>query len=246
MVRLLFILMIGLLTACSGQDQQAIIKQEETQKDSGNSPSLTKTMNEDNTEEEEMFLEFPMEGDLITINLSQIGILHSYLKASEDVEKEISNMNLRQLFNLEDKTIYLLQFACRSGSCSYLLLNQSDQAYSYLAADDARFKQAILSPNLDKILLTFSRDSLFNNTQVTQDKVVIMDINDWKEVPLSTQETTENFNFKWPILHAEWNDNSTVILTIPKSSTDIESIYDWYNSERETQKVNVKFAGQSE
>lgn len=241
MVRILFFLLsVFLFTACSKSEEQAI-KQVETPANSSDNPVIIKEKNErNNSGENHLYLEFSLNEEVIAIDTSQISILNSYLQGSEDKEKELRDMQLRQLVNKKDKSLYLLQFACTKGACSYLLLSQGDQSHSYLAVDSARFRLAKLSPDQLKILLVFSKETQYQNYQLVQDKLIIMDLNEWKEIPY-TEGIENDLNFTWPILHAEWKSDSSIEITLPDiSSPDKDSLYRWNATDREIQKVQIE------
>lgn len=150
-------------------------------------------------------------------------------------------MQLRQLVNKKDQSLYLLQFACTKGACSYLLLSQGEQSHSYLAVDSARFRLAKLSPDQLKILLVFSKETLYQNSQLVQDKLIIMDINEWKELSYTEESIANNLNFTWLILHAEWKNDSSIEITLPDiSNPDKDSLYRWNATDRVNQKVQIE------
>lgn len=239
---ILLLACLVVLTSCSAKENQAITKVEEVPEEPENQPSLIEKKEEgSNTEDQDVFLEFPLEEESISINVSQISILDSYLKGSGDKNAELKNMQLKKLFTLEEKSIYLLQFACRSGGCSYMLLSRGEESFSYLTADFARVKLTQLSPDKTKLLLIFSRNVIHKDTQLALDKLVVIDIEEWGEIPLSNQHHRGNFDFRWPILHAKWKDDSAIEVTLPNiPSPDKELIFNWNSTDRQAVKSEIQ------
>src|SRR5690606_20017294 len=159
------------------------------------------------------FIEFKFNNEILRVNLKQIPILSAYLHAAEDRQSIIEQMDIQQLVNKEDSSIYLLEFSCLEGQCSYLLLDESSENTGLLVADLATFEQVMLSPEQSKLLLKFNRESTY---EYPLSNAVVVDLENWKVLTLENEAITNNlFDFQWPILSVNWNDEETIFISIP-------------------------------
>lgn len=244
--KVLALLCISMLVACSNQEEPAITKKEEPQNEQQDSPTIVEEEGKED-EMDELYIEFSLMEEKVSINASQVGILNSYLTASKNQTEALENMTLKQVADLEDRSIYLLQFACIEGACSYLLLNQGAESTAFLAEDLARFKLAKLSPDKNHLLLIFSRESSQDGTQLVQDRLVVMDLAGWTSISVNSQENAAaSFDYSWPILNAEWISDTSIGLTVPDiAAPETENLIQWTQSGRDTKELTVNIMEQA-
>ncbi|WP_099157892.1 hypothetical protein [Virgibacillus ndiopensis] len=207
---LLFFICI-LLTACS-KDEPVIVKKDAKAADPNEEPELVEQKSNEETDE---FIEFALPDEKIMINLEMVPILNEYLYATKDRKKAIEKMKMLRIDAIE-RDIYLLEFSCKNGLCSYLLLDQSKENQAFLVADLAKSIQTKLSPDHSKILLQFNRETAL---PIPLSNLVVIDLKNWELVSL-TNDTNEAklLHYSWPIVTAEWLDNQTITAMIPTVS----------------------------
>ena len=166
-------------------------------------------------EEPEVYFEFFLDDEQVTINLKGMPILNNYLQGTASRKQSIEEMELSRIYS-ESENIYLLEFSCSSNSlCSYIILNQSRDNPSFLIADIAKLLEIKPSPDDSKLLFLFERDS--GPSQGLKD-IVVIDITDWRQLPLRNDTTDEPIlGYKWPLAEVKWRDNKSINVTKPDS-----------------------------
>ncbi|QTM99236.1 hypothetical protein ERJ70_07930 [Sediminibacillus dalangtanensis] len=231
-------------SACSDDDAQPVmVKSEEHADATEKKPVLVEKDTEEKDEDsepEEMLLEFTLPNEQVVIDLNQVTILKHYLSAVPDREAEIEDMSLTRVDIPDKDTIYLLEFTCREDSCSYLLLNQQEEGGSYLAADLAMFKSASISPENDLLLLLFNRKEPGLETDISKDKMVIVDLEQMsrQRTLMDSGEPFKN-EYHWPVLSASWKNNQVISVTVPAISGTEESLETWYLSDQPTKTIEL-------
>ncbi|WP_026771431.1 MULTISPECIES: hypothetical protein [Sediminibacillus] len=241
---LMGLLFVMAVSACSNNDSQPVVVKSEEQTDATEKkPVLVEKDTEENDDisgQEEMLLEFTLPNEQVVIDLNQVTILKHYLSAVADREAEIEDMALTRVDIPDKDTIYLLEFSCRADACSYLLLNQQEEGGSYLAADLAMFKSASISPENDLLLLLFNRKEPGLETELTKDKMVIVDLEQMsrQRTLMDSGEPFKN-EYHWPVLSATWKNNQVLSVTIPAISDTEESLENWYQSDQPTKSIEL-------
>ncbi|MCT2534346.1 hypothetical protein NC661_09830 [Aquibacillus koreensis] len=234
------IILLFVLTACS-KGSPTITKVESDEQTTTQKIALIENELEDDEDEEnkELLLEFQIPNEKVTINLEHIGILKSYLVGVENPKQEIRKMRLRPLNIPNHETLYLLQFSCFENSCSYLLLDQTEDGRSYLLADLATFEKVLPSPDYSKLLFVFNKKVA--DTSVVKHKVVTIDLEEF--VPIHpTQHKEISSNYQWHIASIDWNDSSTLSVSLPNiDSPDSSELIKWMESERDTKDISISF-----
>ncbi|SHG24769.1 hypothetical protein [Ornithinibacillus halophilus] len=220
--------LLFLLSACIN-DEPAIIRKETTPPNPNNDPELIEEVNEEKVDE---FIEFALEEEIVRINLNLVPILQQYLTAANHREEMVEAMQLQNIHQEDENSIYLLEFSCNTNrsKCSYLLLDQSKDNSGHLLTDLAELKNVQLSPDETKLFFHFNRLTLDSPLPVS--KVVTIDLGTWERLPLNTTNDNRMVNnYKWPIISAEWLDNETLSFYIPDVlHADIEHLNDWLNT----------------
>ncbi|MDL4842174.1 hypothetical protein [Aquibacillus rhizosphaerae] len=234
-----FVLIIFFLVACS-EESPTITKIDSSENNINQKPALIENeLEENNDEEKELLLEFKLPNEIVTINLERVGILKNYLDGVENSQIEINNMNLLPL-EIPNETLYLLEFSCQNNTCSYLLLDQgNDDGRSLLIADLAKYQQLIPSPDNDKLLFVFSRNS--DLADYEKNRTIIIDMNEFISIHITNPNDKRFFEYQWPFEHITWKDNTTVTITIPEVLEPDSSLLNaWLQSERETKTHTIK------
>lgn len=205
------LLLILMLSACSNEEP-AIVKVDTPVDKTSEEPELVEEITDD--EEIDEFIEFPLEDEVVRVNLNQVPILKAYLQAASDREPVIEDMEIQRLLTQEGNNIYLLKFSCQNNQCSYLLLDQNTENSGFLVSDLATFENAIPSPDGSMLLLRFNRETSEEEQPLSD--VVIIDLKNLESLPLSNEEGITNLlDFQWPILSADWIDDETISISVP-------------------------------
>jgi hypothetical protein len=220
MRKTLTVLFIGiiLLTACS-KSQPAIVKVDTPTNDLTSEPELIEEVTDNEKVDE--FIEFPLDDEVVRVNLKQIPILRAYLQASKDPKSVIEKMKIERLYSKENNDIYLLEFSCTDMGCSYLLLDESTENTGFLLADLASYETSLISPDESRLLVKFTRN---REAELPLSDVVVIDLINWQSLSLKSEEINYSvLDFSWPISAVTWIDDDTVSLSVPEmlqSSTE--------------------------
>ncbi|WP_052345783.1 hypothetical protein [Paucisalibacillus sp. EB02] len=198
------------LVACSNSEP-AIVKVNTPPEEVAKEPELIEELTDN--EEVDEFIEFKLADEVLRVNLKQIPILSAYLHAAKDRQAVIEKMDIQQIVNKEENNIYLLEFSCLDGQCSYLLLDESSENTGLLVADLALFDHVVLSPEETKLFLKFNREPTH---ELPLSNVVVIDLENWEVLPLENEAIVNNlFDYHWPILSVNWIDEGTLSISIP-------------------------------
>ncbi|MFZ3579655.1 hypothetical protein [Virgibacillus sp. DJP39] len=217
MKKYLYLIVLLFLAACQSEDQ-VIVKKETNQQNINDNPELVEKSTSD--EEVDEMIEFILPEEKVMINLGMVPILDSYLSASQDRKKSVESMVLTPI-HIDNSHLYLLEFSCIVNSCSYLLLDKSEENQAHLVADLANLKGIKTSPDNTKLLLWFDRKS---SSPVPLSNIVGIDTTDWKLLTYTTPGERKILNYNLPILSAQWNDNDTISISIPSIDDTSPSI----------------------
>jgi len=167
--------------------------------------------------------------------LKRVPILNEYLRFINDQEKVVQEMDLIPI-DLEEHTIYLLEFSCQNNLCSYLILDQSKDNPTYLVADLAKYVDSLLSPDRSTIILKFNRKT---SLSLPLTNLVAIDLEQWDILSLKTQSSEKEYlNFTWPLSSISWIDKNTISAHRPIISVlTEESISKWKNSGSQTTNI---------
>ncbi|BAC13342.1 hypothetical protein ACFQ4N_10320 [Oceanobacillus iheyensis] len=222
---MLIILLIGLV-ACS-DNNDVIIKKVESAEEAKD-PVLIEEVDEKD-EEVDQFIEFFLEDEQLTIHLNRVPILDYYLQGAENRDEAIKNMNMQHL-PIEDRLIYLLEFACMNERCSYIIFNHDDESNAaILLADVARFSNYYVSPNNQNIIFQFIRES----QNVPLSHLVSIDLIDWRVVSLIMPESDDTIiEYTRPIIGIDWINDQEINVISPKLDEITDQSYrSWDESE---------------
>lgn len=231
---ILFSLLLLVLVACQ-KEEQVIVKKKTTPQSSKENPELIEQSNEDEVDE---MIEFVLPDEKVMINLEMVPILNSYLKAAQDRGKVVESMQLTPIEYTTNSQLYLLEFSCVNDACSYLLLNKNEGNQAYLVADLAESKEIKMSSDHSKILLQFNRN---DSMPMQLSDITVIDITNWELLQFenSTNEITV-FDYRWPVLSADWIDNKNILLTIPAIDEPSSSLLsEWKKTSRPTQEIKL-------
>lgn len=223
-------LVLILLSACNNEEAIIIKPEKDVDHSNASEPEL---IEEDNEEETEKFIEFSLPNEQVVINLQVVPILDAYMNAVQDQEAFIEKMNLIPITR-EEETIYLLEFSCNNGLCSYILLDQDKSNEAFLVADLAKYVDTIFSPDENMILLTFNRESSFS---LFLTDLIAFNLDEWELIYLEDKD----LNYKWPISDIKWENNNTVSFTKPLliEYTE-ENIEEWIEAGKQTTTINLQ------
>ncbi|MBP1968277.1 hypothetical protein J2Z83_000369 [Virgibacillus natechei] len=237
-MRIIFlsIFFLILLSACNINNEPTIIKSDNP--DSSNSqPELVEDEDEvqDNEEEVEEFIDFPLDDEQITVNLKMVPILSEYLNAIEDRKSVIEEMKLNRPHE-KAEDIYLLEFSCQNHSCSYLLFNQAKDQEAYLLADLAKLSNVIMSPDNEKLLFKFNREK---SLPLPLTNLVMIDFENWERLSLGNNTSDANIlNYNWPLLKINWLDNKRIAVEKPAViEPTSDRLEEWNQEETEERKT---------
>ncbi|WP_345824074.1 hypothetical protein [Ornithinibacillus xuwenensis] len=206
----LLLLLLG-ITGCSN-DQPAIVKVDTPPDKVSEEPELVEEVSEDEEEVDE-FIEFPLEDEVVRVNLNRVPILQAYLQAASNRQNVIETMKIERITSNDETNMYLLAFSCKNLQCSYLLLDETVENSGFLVADLASFETSSLSPDQTKLLLKFNRQSTL---KLPVSDIVVIDLKNWEELSLqNTDEINDILDFQWPILGADWVNDETISISIP-------------------------------
>ena len=240
MKRVLFYLMISLFTvACSASETPAISHEETTSTETKKPEIIESDLEEDGDKEPEILLEFSLPNEQVTINLSGIPILKQFLSNLEDKQKEVENMQLIPIKFHDNNTIYLLEFSCFNASCSYLLLDQSEDGNSLLVADLAKLNNVIISPNNNNFVLLFERvDS--NEKNILRHMPIVINRTEGVIYDIELPPEIDRLDYSWPIVDIDWKDESTLTVVLPDiNEPSLEEIIAWEESEQHTKSFYI-------
>lgn len=214
MRKTLIVPLIGLifLTACS-HSQPAIVKVNTPPDNATEEPELIEEITDNEKIDE--FIEFPLDDEVVRVNLKQIPILYAYLQATTNPKSVIEKMKIDRLYSKENNDIYLLEFSCTDMGCSYLLLDESADNTGFLLADLASYEKAVISPDESKLLVKFNR---YPEMKPPLSDVVVVDLINWQSLTLKNEENDHAIlDFNWPIISVSWIDNETVSISVPET-----------------------------
>ncbi|MFD2043921.1 hypothetical protein ACFSTA_05125 [Ornithinibacillus salinisoli] len=212
MKRIIVLLWMCLLISACAKDEPALVKKDTPPIDPNTTPELIKQTND--KEDVDEFIEFPLNDEIIMVNLSRVPILQQYLQVASDRDKKIEEMTIERVHQKDENSVYLLEFSCNNTYCSYLLLDQNKENTGHLVADLATITQTKLSNDGSKLLLFFKRDS---SLPLPLANIVVMDLEEWKPIQLINldENDVDVLNYRWPILSVDWLDNETISVSIP-------------------------------
>ena len=209
MMKWIPLVILLLLTGCSGSAPAIIEKIDTVPDETEKEPVLIEQQEEEESEE---FIEFSLEDEQILISLKIVPILNEYLKGVSNRKQVINKMHLERI-SAESHDIYLLEFSCVHDLCSYLLFHPTNEKLAYLVADIAKFSGSILSPNESKVVLHFSR---FHASISNLDTIVVVDLDNWKLLSLNNEKSNDTIlNYRWPFLSIDWLDNDSITIATP-------------------------------
>ncbi|WP_407268186.1 hypothetical protein [Radiobacillus sp. PE A8.2] len=219
------LILLLLLISCS---QQQVEQSNEENAQSEKQPSLTIEDTDEVIENEELYIEISQNNEKVKLNLTNIPILNNYLKASPDTQKAINSISVSPIEATELISLYLLEFSCSNSRCSYILLDQSDESRSYLLADLAELDTISASPSQDKLMFVFKRMKQTKVETAIFNKLVIMDIVNWKTLPFTSTLPNSLTKYTSPILTTYWKDDQSILVTVPDViEPNVDSIVSW-------------------
>ncbi|MFD2761991.1 hypothetical protein [Lentibacillus juripiscarius] len=230
MKRFSWLLVLVLLAACN--DEPAIVKKDDKPENPAKDPKIVEQ--ESDEQESKEFIEFTLPDEEVLINLEMVPILDAYLQGVENRDQTIEDMDMQHI-NADNRNLYLLEFSCTDGLCSYLLLDRTNKNQTYLVADLAKSVSIKLSPDSSKILFHFNREQ----SELPASNIVVFHLDKWKSMPLANVTGEEDvLDYTWTVLTAKWADNDRIKATIPDmDSRSDEAIQQWENNGRLTKEV---------
>jgi len=105
----------------------------------------------------------------------------------------------------------------------------------------ATFSDVKTSPDQTKLLFQFTRNT--SDQTWEKYKLIAFDTENWEPISLISQANISLNKFSWPIEEVEWQNDSTVIATIPAvEEPTSEIITKWLKSDQETRKIALTLA----
>ncbi|ALX47308.1 hypothetical protein [Lentibacillus amyloliquefaciens] len=217
------------LMACN--EEPVIVKSDSPPEDSTQEPEIVEQEIEDGDEKEvDEFIEFALPEEKVMVNLKMVPILNSYLQAVQMREEAIEQMTLLPI-QAADRNLYLLEFSCHeSTSCSYLLLDRTEENRTYLIADLATLVQKTMSPDEKKMLFHFNREE----SHPPLSDIVVIDLNSWEQKTLRNQtDDVDVLDYTWPILDAKWVSPDSISVIVPEvPEPSAEQLKQWENNNK--------------
>ncbi|SFD46642.1 hypothetical protein SAMN05216238_101459 [Lentibacillus persicus] len=228
------LMLLMLLTGCD--EEPAIVQSDTPSEDAAQVPEIIE-QEKGNGEEEEVdeFIEFVLPKETIMINLKMVPILDSYLTAVDDRQQAIAQMTLLPI-QTPDRQLFLLEFSCHeSNSCSYLLLDQTEENRTYLIADLATLVQKTASPDMNKVLFHFNREE----SRPALSDIVVIDLNSWEAMTLHNKSNDKDvLNYTWPLLNVEWTQTDRFTVTVPDiAEPTTAQLKQWENGNKPEEKI---------
>lgn len=239
---ILFIIVIFTVACSSNQNEDQVNDQKAPeQKVIPEKESLELDESVTNLSGEELV--FKIDSENISLQIDQLPLLKSYLELVEEPKNEIDQMRFSRITTLPDQQLFLLGYSCDVNMCSYLLIDkQGDKLRSFLVSDLSLFREATLSPDYSKIMLTFQRNV---SLTVVRNDLVIIDLKKWAFIPLHDKATAfKVLNFQYPIINSSWITNKTIEINIPNvTENTVEAIETWREESKELRTIRLTFKG---
>ena len=216
-----FILPMAIFIAGCNKDNSVIEKVEGIEANPMEEPELVEVVEEEEIKET---IEFPLEDEQIIISLGMVPILNEYLKGSNNREQAIQEMSLERI-DIDSLSIYLMEFSCHNGKCSYLLFHQDSDREAILIADMAMAVDHAVSPDGTKLLFQFSR----SKEGISYGQIVVIDMSSWEMLPLYNEDgDAKILNYTWPFVSADWNEDGNIAVQIPDIvDPTVQAIAEW-------------------
>ncbi len=217
------------LIGCSTEESSPSINQTA---DAAESKDVTVTEKEPPKQKE---ITLFLEGNEKRFNVKDLPLIHKYVQTSPDPDLAVARMRINEIETpLQETSLYILRYACGSKLCSNMLIKETkNEVQTRLVSDLSLFKTASISPNQEKLLLTF----LVNEGDtITRGKVKVIDLDHLEPMSLLQDDDQVDLNFVWPILDATWKTDDSIEVSIPKlESSSLEAIKNWYRLNPENQ-----------
>ncbi|KGX84176.1 hypothetical protein [Pontibacillus marinus] len=176
-----------------------------------------------------------LEGNEKRFNVKDLPLIHKYVQTSPDPDLAMARMRINEIETpLEETSLYILRYACEAKLCSNILIKETkNEVQTRLVSDLSLFKTASISPDQEKLLLTF----LVNEGDtITREKVNMIDLDNLETLSLLQSEGQIDLNFVWPILDATWKTDESIEVSIPKlDNSSLEALKNWYSLKPEDQ-----------
>lgn len=234
-----FILLLFLVTACSGNDSAIPLQKVETK-------SQAEEFHEEDSdvwsdEEPEKigdFLEFMIEDEVVSISITEIPILHEFIQAQKNPQQAIEGMQLDK-HEVALQQFYLLQFSCYKNHCSHFILHPDKNKSAILIADMARYETFTISPDESKIAILFSR---LGEQEVPLGDIVVFDLTNWSSIALiNDSKDKDMLGYKFPILSVEWQSDDSIAISYPDLIEPSKEYWDAWSVAEENSKTIETF-----
>ncbi len=218
-------IVISLMTILTGcRDNPPIVVEEQTETIDQEETSLIEETVKNETVE---IIEFQLKEEIVKLGLADIPIIDHYLAQHQNKARAIDQMTLSPI-TLTDKTLYILTFAKKGATGSYLLIDTAEQI-STLIADQVKLERYYL---LNETTLLFNFSESLRDVDLSRHQLLAYSTDKLEPLPLevtSDRVTAHALQtFTWPILDVVMHDDNIIHLTLPDLiEPTIDALHTW-------------------
>ncbi|MGM0522465.1 MAG: hypothetical protein ACQER2_00240 [Bacillota bacterium] len=234
----IFAIVISLITVLSGcRDNPPIVVEEQTETIDQEEASLIEETVKDETVE---IIEFQLKEEIVKISLADIPIIDHYLAQHQNKMHAIEQMTLSPI-GLTDKTLYILTFAKKEATGSYLLIDTEKQI-STLIADQVKLDRYYL---LNETTLLFNFSEPIHDLNLNRHQLLAYNTDKLNQLPLEVTSDSVNARalqtFTWPFLDVVMHDDNLIHVTLPDLiEPTVDALTTWKSlDDAPTQMVDV-------